>query len=274
MLQWCAYCQTYQGEGPPYENHSLTHTICDGCVADGAFRQIRSAVLPILSFFQRVRESAILDGPGHRGLVQEARAFVREGSRLGIAPVDLLLGLLQPALYDVGVRWEQSPSIADEGVRLAALCREIVSLLLIEHPQLASLRRTSRPSVLLAAAQGNFHTLGLQIAEFVLLSHKISVMIAPEDSSGAELAELVRTLRPRLLGVSVALREQLGAAESMLDEVRCLPLELRPQLCIGGYAARTAHDGSALTSRYPLAGLAELLRMLSSDAWSPGVTPH
>jgi hypothetical protein len=219
--------------------------------------------LPLAGFFQRVRTKIRGDVHKPDGLEYEARQLVLEGSRLGVAPVDLLLGILQPALYEAGVRWEHENVSFEEGLRLSMLCEAIVEVLLAERPQLAALRNHREPLVLLAGAPENQHTLGLQIAEFVLLSGNVPVVVAPRGTSATQLAELALTLRPQLVGISVALPSQLASAEHMLDQVQALPSAHRPQLCIGGYAARVADGDSFKNSRYPLLDLAEIFRRVT-----------
>jgi len=36
MIRWCAHCQRYQGDVEPLDDYSVTHTICEDCVARGA----------------------------------------------------------------------------------------------------------------------------------------------------------------------------------------------------------------------------------------------
>ena len=36
MIRWCAYCQHYQGEQEPLDDYSITHDICEPCLASGA----------------------------------------------------------------------------------------------------------------------------------------------------------------------------------------------------------------------------------------------
>src|SRR5512139_77926 len=183
MIRWCAYCQRYQGEVAPFDDYSMTHTICESCRASGAFMSRPSADLDaIRNFFGRIA----LAGPD-LGLTPSE--IVAEGASLGLEPLDLMLGILQPLLYQLGARWERSDATIAEEHRISGTCAAVIQSILESDESLAALGRMRPPTVLLVAAEGNDHVLGMRILEVVLLRHHIpTVAIYP----GLPVTEIVQ----------------------------------------------------------------------------------
>src|SRR5690606_31303751 len=150
-IRWCAYCQTYQGERAPYDDYSLTHTICDRCAARDSWRKRSAieAIEPVRRLFRRVASP----GPG-----DEPERLVTQALAMGIEPIDLLLGIVQPVLYEVGARWALGEATVEEEHEVTRRCLAIYEALLERQGDLEALRRREPPEVLLACAPGNTHT--------------------------------------------------------------------------------------------------------------------
>lgn len=231
MIRWCSYCQRYQGEVEPYEDFSLTHGVCASCVEGGAVLDpgLPDRVEPIKAFLLRLARAG--SDPG------AAPALLEEGRALGVPWLDLLMGVVQPALYQMGVRWSASLASVAEEHRLTAVCASLITLVAEAQPGAGGLRQSTAPAALLVNAEDNFHTLGVQVVEVALLSAGVPVFCVYPGLPVREIAALAVSLRPRVVGVSVALPEQLGSVRelaSLLDRTE----GPRPTLVAGGHGVR------------------------------------
>lgn len=241
MIRWCAYCQRHQGEAEPYDDYSVTHTICENCVARDAYMGREPASLAaIRGFLARVADA----GAGPQA---SAEQLLSEGMALGLDPVDLLLGIVQPVLHQIGARWARGEATIAEEHRVSATCGLLIQRIADADPSAAALRQAPRPEVLLLAAANNHHTLGIQLLEALLIRQHISTFTIYPGLPVDEIVALARKIRPRVAAVSCALPEQLGSALLAAERLAELPREERPLVVVGGFAVcdrRTSAAGA------------------------------
>lgn len=234
MIRWCAYCQTYQGEAAPFDGYALTHTICPDCFARGAFDDgdLSARIAPIARFYAKVAGVATRGAPS-------AEALLDEGLALGLAPFDLVVGVLQPALYDVGQRWERGEITYRDEHRLTAVCAAMLDRLEARTPALAALRSGPKADVVLAGLSCNTHSVGLRIVELFLLASGVRVRRV-EGRSVEDVVRAVREARPSVVGFGVTLLDQLPAALETAERVASGrdPARGRPRILFGGAAFR------------------------------------
>ncbi len=210
----------------------MTHTLCERCEANGAFlREQPPSLERIQRFLARVAR-----GGTDPGIT--AREVVHEGAALGLDPVDLLLGIVQPVLRQMGERWARAEATIAEEHRISALCAGVSLMLLDSDESLAALRHTRPPCLLLVAAAGNQHTIGLQIMEVVLLRNHISTVTAYPGLPDAEVEQVARTLRPRVVAISASLPEQVASAVAVARRLSEWPAAERPHVVVGGIGLR------------------------------------
>jgi methanogenic corrinoid protein MtbC1 len=163
---------------------------------------------------------------------------VQRGLSLGLDPVDLLMGLVQPALYRIGKCWENGTASTREEALVTATCTNMLQSLLNRLPAVGSCRQSSNPKVLLVNAQGNFHTLGLQLVEFVLLSRGVPTLTITPGLGAREVLALVGATRPRVVGIGLSLPTHFRGAREVAAGVRELPEAVRPRVVVGGFAVK------------------------------------
>lgn len=258
MIRWCSWCQRYQGEAEPFEDFRLTHTLCDACrEADAALNDgLVERVKPIQRYFAKVARA------GAEGA--SATALLDEGLSLGLPPADLLMGVLQPVLYQMGARWSDADACVHEEHRLTGVCATMLQLLTERQPGWAGLRQAHAPQVLLVNAEDNFHTLGVQIVEFFLLAHGVPVFTVHPGLPARETAALAESLRPKVVGVSVALPTQLASVRELTATLTGLPAERRPPVVAGGYGVRRLGDPGRDFGFSLCQGPVQLLELLQS----------
>ncbi len=230
MIRWCSYCQTYQGEVAPYDRFDLTHGICAACAERNAMAggDPVARIQPIVDFHARLRKEA------RGGFVTGPHEIFEMGVALGIQPVDLLIGLLQPALYEIGELWARGEVTVAAEHRFSTMVDNLTTLVLDRLSHDRGPRPVEAPDYLLVNADGNYHTLGTRIVQLLLQScDRTTVVILPGLPS-REVLELARSLRPRTLGVSISRPAQIRGLREISAGLAERPEGERPRLVVGG----------------------------------------
>jgi hypothetical protein len=89
MIRWCAYCRTYLDEIAPVDDFGISHSL---------------------------RAAAAV------GDVARAGEMLDQGLSIGLRPVDLALGMLQPLLHRIGAEWALGRATGAEEHRFTAFC--------------------------------------------------------------------------------------------------------------------------------------------------------
>src|ERR1700722_4926401 len=128
MLRWCAYCQEFQGEIAPLDIFTTTHGLCTACMAKGMDRLDSE-----IGNSHRLREiQGLLYEAGKAGDMAAAPGIVHRALSAGLRPVDILVGLITPLLYLIGVEWESHLiTVADEH-RFTSFCERVFELVVLE----------------------------------------------------------------------------------------------------------------------------------------------
>lgn len=228
MFVWCAYCQKFQGEKEPHEDLGTTHGICRTCLKNRASARDLEWATEVHSLLARVRNSAVASCP------LELETFLREACRLHLHSTEILLGILQPALVEVGVLFEQGRIAAAQEHRLSSFCQEVFRHL---HPELATGSRAAlgqEPFVCITDLPGNRHRLGPLFVAALLRDNSIPVHLLPPWVHPDEFLEVTSHPACAVVGISISMARQ------MPELSRCLALLgapfLRKPVVIGGRA--------------------------------------
>lgn len=203
MIRWCSYCQQYLGESPPYESFAITHGVCATCLnVHGESLNVPARAIQLGEFYSDVVTSMVQGK-------QLPMAEVLERSRdLHIRPIDLLIGMLQPTLYQIGEAWAGGTlSVAGEHAS-TAFVSALLEVLRYTDPA-RQLSNSETPTVLLVNAEGNHHSLGSNMIETLLTMHGYSSRLVFPGIPSAEIIQLAETLQPTVLGISVSMEEQM-----------------------------------------------------------------
>lgn len=239
MIRWCTYCQSYMGESEPFNKFDLTHGMCAGCAKSGAgetaaaVKQLR----PLSDFFRKLRAEV------RKGINSDPADWIKKAFELGIKPQDLLLGVVQPVLYEVGELWAKGEITVAAEHRFSAFTEAMVNAIFLHYPDIARHRQSEEPDILLANADGNYHTLGLKFLELGLLAAGLKTFTVLPGLPCREVLGLVNELHPGGVGLSISLPAQAGAAVELAAALRELPEKSRPILLLGGLPVKT---GAAL----------------------------
>lgn len=186
----------------------------------------------------------LLLAPDRRALEAAASSFLDAG---GDYPT-LAVERIQPALYRIGEWWQQGRiSVADEHLATARAEAILARSLGTLEPAAPTGRR-----ILLACAPGNHHVVGLRMVADVFELTGWDVRFLGADVPAEALLAMADEQRPDVLGVSVSMLPQLGAARSVLEGLRHELGPDAPHLVVGGLAPNTLPD---------------VWRELGADAW-------
>lgn len=234
MIRWCSYCQSYLGECAPFDDFSMTHTVCKSCSTLGRkklFAQVNKA-RSIAKFYNSFREAAI---QGKNISVEE---ILVQGEALGLKDIDLCVGIIQPILYEIGELWKKGMvTVAHEHI-----FTEFAEHLVRRMSQRLSAKLGSvenpRPDVLLVCADGNYHTVGVRMIDMAIRELGLKTQVITPGLPVHEIIALLNLQRPRILGISLSLIEQVEQVIEIANVVQNNNNLLGTKIIIGGCAIR------------------------------------
>jgi methanogenic corrinoid protein MtbC1 len=187
----------------------------------------------------RLREiQGLLYEAGKTGDMAAASSIVRQALTAGLRPVDILVGLITPLLYLIGIQWENSLiTVADEH-RFTTFCERVCEMVALEVEAVgAPIPGIRRPIVFLMNARGNDHNLGIRILSLWLQTRGIETRHFHPPPTPETLFQLATETRPQAILISLALEWQKVYVSNIARMVERLPRP-RPTLIVGGYAIK------------------------------------
>jgi methanogenic corrinoid protein MtbC1 len=240
LLKWCSYCQRFMGETPPHDDFGITHGLCGDCETSRidlfSKREIERAVF-LSDIFHRLFDA------GRREDIAAAQVVVGKAIAEQCRPVDILIGMIAPMLYEIGEEWKRGAlSVAGEH-RFTAFCERVIALVEARHKAThadanGADASASRPLLFLMNARGNMHTLAVRILALWLASQGARVRIVDSEAGVDALLRDIAAEFPKSLLISVSLREQRAHVAEIVRCVSTLPAEMRPKVIVGGYAVK------------------------------------
>ena len=184
--------------------------------------------------FQRLRARfmlAILAGDIHT-----ARAVVDAARDAGADEDATVIGVIRPALYDVGIRWANAEiGVAQEHVASATAAIALEHL--AEH---AAPEPAERPLAVVTCVEGELHALGARVIADALERHGWRTLYCGASTPVDEVVGLARDRGADLVALSVARRSGLPAAARTAAELHAL--DPAPVVVVGGQACHQRED--------------------------------
>ena len=227
MLRWCSYCQRLIGEVAPLASIEVTHGACGQCA-----RRLEAGEPLIPEYHDRVQFYRELFSAALAGDEKSCEALIVRSRDAGLGREELLIGLLQPALMEIGKLWEAGSVTPAHEQRFTAWCN-------------SRLDRVATPpsepplDLLLLQAPDNLHTVGVRVAEQVLSGRGLRCRAVQAPLGAAEIMQLCAEHQPAWLGFSCALPQMVEAS-----------LALHTSLVASGHHGRTIVSGQAVR-RHP-----------------------
>ncbi len=161
----------------------------------------------------------------------------------GEAPLDLINGVLNPALQEVGDRFDKGDIYLPELIQAAEAMQAAVQVL---QPQLTARHEEidSPGRVVMATPQGDIHDIGKNIVSALLQANGFKVLDLGRDVPAARILEKAEEFNADIIGLSALLSTTLPYCR---DTVRLLEergLRDKYRLFIGGGAATSEYAKS------------------------------
>jgi methanogenic corrinoid protein MtbC1 len=186
---------------------------------------------------------AILTGQRHAA-VRVAREALRDGLALEALYVDVF----QPALYEVGARWEANRlTVAQEHV--ATAITQYVMAQVYEAPDAAA---AARGTIVLTGVEGELHNIGAVMVGDLLELSGWRVRFLGTNLPASSILAVIREAAPSHVGISATMLFNIGAVRHLVQSVRT-EFGDRIRILVGGAAFRTSPD---------------LWRQVSADAYA------
>jgi methanogenic corrinoid protein MtbC1 len=234
VIRWCAGCQKYLGEVPPRDDFRATHTVCPACrdaysADDDRYIERWRWMEP---YYRRLRAQAI------SGDLEDIAGIIAEGTSLGIRPFDLMIGMVQPILQEIGELWAKGEIAVETEHRFSSLANAMLALIYANYSELRRFRQHPAPQYVLVNAEDNYHVLGLQLVELSLCARGIPSYAVVPGLPARETLALVTRFKPRVLGMSVALAIHMKSVRETLSLLAGIAESRRPEVIVGGNAVR------------------------------------
>ena len=273
MIKWCAACQRFQEESEPFDDYRISHTICPACLSklDSGATTDFDGLAGIIDFYRRLEAIALA---GDAASVDE---ILEESGRLGIRPLDLMMGLLQPLMAKVGDLWAANQVTVTVEHRFSVLVGDLLASL-SRRPAAGTSQATASspagappatPELVLINAEDNYHTLGLRMAEAYFAISGIATVTVVPGLPTDEVLDLLRTHKPMAVGFSVALPTQMKQVREIrrrLDELAFPP----QRILVGGPAVRLGLNPDPSFGIDVCRNLADVAVLLKYAPWRRG----
>ena len=161
-----------------------------------------------------------------------ARNLVEDAAAFGTPVRDLYLEVLQPALYDVGRRWECGElSVAQE--HLATATTETLMVRLSEGLAAPDAPRRDQVAIV-ACVDGELHAIGGRMVADFLAADGWKVLYLGAITPAEDLADLAQQRRASVVALSAALTDRLDRVRAAVDALR--RVDPPPFVIAGGQA--------------------------------------
>ena len=167
---------------------------------------------------------------------QAIREAVKQALEAGEAPLPLINEVLNPALKDVGDRFDRGDYFLPELIMAAEAMQAAVDVL---QPELEARKEQiqSPGRVLMATVQGDIHDIGKNIVTALLRANGFTVLDLGKDVPAAEIMSKAEEFKADIIGLSALLSTTLPYCRDTLRLLEEKGLRQKYHVFIGGGAA-------------------------------------
>jgi len=197
-----------------------------------------------------------------------AEGVVDEARQAAMPAASIQSAVVAPAMHRIGDLWARSEiTVADEHIA-TAICQRILASL---YGELQREPVTPSGKVLLAAVQGQHHTLGLRMVADVLEGAGSNVLYLGADVPTDSIVEAVERHAPDLVGLTLTMPLGVGRLEAVLYRLQ----QLRPRLPIflGGQGVPQRLKDAGWPFVHDSGGVLETVGALLQNPPEPPVAP-
>ncbi len=180
------------------------------------------------------------------GQASKTRWIVEQALSQGFTPEQLLQETMQPAMEEVGRRFERNEYFIPN---LLVSARAMKAGLELLRPMLAKGGTGEKGLVILGTVQGDLHDIGKNLVGAVLEGGGFRILDLGTNVSPAQFRQAVEQHHPIVLGLSALLTTTMHNMEAVLRELENHSLRSGLMIMVGGaavsaaYAAQIGADG-------------------------------
>jgi methanogenic corrinoid protein MtbC1 len=153
---------------------------------------------------------------------------------LGLPLTRLFGEVLQPALTELGRRWQHGELLVAQEKEVSELARDLIADLSLRHAHISS----NAPALVAACVEGERHELGLRMVCGLFRAEGWAVHYLGADVAPRFLLEAVQLHRPAVILLSAKLALNLPAVKDAVDVLTAgLAPEHPPPVVVGGRVA-------------------------------------
>ncbi|MEO8620595.1 MAG: B12-binding domain-containing protein [bacterium] len=159
-------------------------------------------------------------------------ALLAEARALGVQEDSLLVGLLQPVLYQAGREWQAGRMSVAAEHWLTSWCEEAFASVPTVDPK-------PPLDLIIFQAPGNIHTLGPRFAAKILAARGLSVESFVPALPLGEMVGLIVDGGPRTVGFSCSLPDSVSVACDLIEKLQARPEPVfKCRYIVSGHAFR------------------------------------
>ena len=189
---------------------------------------------------------ALLAGDVFRARTITFEAWSAEGDYVRVAT-----RLFQPALYEIGLRWQRRQATVAQEHLATAICQTLLTQLYLTA---ALFVVPANRAAVFAAISGNVHALGLRIVSDVFDLAGWNVQHLGADTPSEDLVAHIDIVRPDVVGLSASMVQQLPTLRRVVERLKGELGTQCPTILVGGL---------------PTNRLAGSWRWIGADVWCP-----
>ncbi|MBL7002561.1 MAG: cobalamin-dependent protein [Gammaproteobacteria bacterium] len=199
------------------------------------------------SHFQQSSEKSLNVSPDYalslvEGDRKQAEAIIKNSTESGVSLIDVEVGIVQPAMYEIGNMWQQNKiTVAQEHLATAisqnALARAFAT---------ADFADPVDRSTVCACIEGNFHSMGLRMVSDAFELSGWDVDYLGSDTPNSSIVSQVDAVRPDVLSLSLSLPHQIIVLKQLIEQLQAEMGSQMPSIVVGGLAF---NNHRTLTSR-------------------------
>ena len=237
MLKWCAYCQQFMREIAPYDDFSISHGLCASCETTRedlfARDEVRQANLLREIFHE------LFDAGRHEDF-ETAAGIIDKAISANCRPVDILIGMISPMLYEIGEEWKRGALSVEGEHRFTAFSDQVIRLVesRIGAARTAPSGSSRATTLFLMNAPGNQHNIAVRILALWLESRGAQVRMIDDEIDTVSLMQRLAAERADYLLISMGLAEQRDLVAAICNAIQALPEGVRPKVIVGGYPVK------------------------------------
>jgi methanogenic corrinoid protein MtbC1 len=137
-------------------------------------------------------------------------------------------------LYEIGQLWKNGQLTVAQEHLFAEFAEQVIHRFKERSLPMPNFPQVKNVDVLLVCAEGNYHTLGVQIIDLARSELGLKTKTITPGLPNQDILWSIDRFQPRLLGISIAEQEQKGAGLEIVKLIQEDPSRVDMKILVGG----------------------------------------